>query len=562
MWYSRAKVGNGLKRPVNDPVYALPLHGRPRLLREGKEVRLAQKGLALLYFLALEGPTTRARLADLLYGHGAGLQNLRVELHRLAQALGREVFPRGQDPLVLPSWIRLEAQGEGVVLEGLEAVAGLADWVFAMRDRYLASPGSGARKELLQELSSLGPPFLLVLRGRLGAGHRAFAQALAVALGLPFHETLRPTGLVYLEPPYPPLAVKEVLRSQAVLVVRLDPGEEPRFFLELRAQYPPDRTWVLDLPPLTWPEAREALLKGVPFAEAAQAYFLAGGQPEWIPEWRACPESPKRPLAQLRLQTRFLSEPARLALERLSAVPGVIPQEVLDALEALPHLEELERRGFLVYQGGYRFAKEGERRLLYSALAPGRRRELHERAATALALSGRGQEEALHRLALGESYEELLSLHPGFSGQKLGKRSVGRGAERVLLPQGGEGVFSGERGFWVALLEPGEEARLLFEPQDEYLLLEVAGEAYSPGDALGLFLGLRASRGEGYVRLQGAFLQRFLLPPGALALRLFGLGVAEFALKAFRPRPVGPEAWDLTAEEVKEQGEEEGKEKG
>jgi len=354
VWYSRAKVGNGLKRPVNDPVYALPFHGRPRLLREGKEVRLAQKGLALLYFLALEGPTPRVRLADLLYGHQAGLQNLRVELHRLAKALGREVFPRGQDPLALPPWVRLEAQGEGEVLEDLEGVGGLSDWVYSVRERYQDAPAMDSRRALLRELSALRPPFLLVLRGRLGAGHRAFAQALAVALGLPFHETLRPTGLVYLEPPYPPLAVKEVLRSQAVLVVRLDPGEEPRFFLELRAQYPPDRTWVLDLPPLTWPEAREALLKGVPFAEAAQAYFLAGGQPEWIPEWRACPESPRRPLAQLRLQTRFLSEPARLALERLSAVPGVIPQEVLDALEALPHLEELERRGFLVYQGGYR----------------------------------------------------------------------------------------------------------------------------------------------------------------------------------------------------------------
>lgn len=562
MWYSRAKVGNGLKRPVYDPVYALPFHGRPRLLREGKEVRLAQKGLALLYFLALEGPTSRVRLADLLYGHQAGLQNLRVELHRLAKALGREVFPRGQDPLALPPWVRLEAQGEGEVLEGLERVGGLSDWVYSVRERYQDAPAVDSRRALLRELSALRPPFLLVLRGRLGAGHRAFAQSLAGVLGLSFHQTPRPEGLVYLEPPYPQVALKDLLRSQALLVLRLDPGEEPRFFLELRAQYPPDRTWVLDLPPLTWPEAREALLKGVPFAEAAQAYFLAGGQPEWIPEWRACPESPKRPLAQLRLQTRFLSEPARLALERLSAVPGVIPQEVLDALEALPHLEELERWGFLVYQGGYRFAKEGERRLLYSALAPGRRRELHERAATALALSGRGQEEAFHRLALGEPYEKLLSLHPGFSGQKLGKRSVGRGAERVLLPQGGEGVFSGERGFWVALLEPGEEARLLFEPQDEYLLLEVAGEAYSPGDALGLFLGLRASRGGGYVRLQGAFLQRFLLPPGALALRLFGLGVAEFALKAFRPRPVGPEAWDLTAEEVEEQGEEEGKKKG
>jgi len=350
-------------------------------------VRLSLKGLALLYYLALEGPTPRVRLADLLYGHQAGLQNLRVELHRLAKALGREVFPRGQDPLALPPWVRLEAQGEGEVLEGLEGVGGLSDWVYSVRERYQDAPAMDSRRVLLRELSALRPPFLLVLRGRLGAGHRAFAQSLAGVLGLSFHQTPRPEGLVYLEPPYPQVALKDLLRSQALLVLRLDPGEEPRFFLELRAQYPAERVLVVDLPPLTWPEARESLLKGLPFAEAAQAYVLAGGEPEWIPEWRACPQGPRRPLAQLRLQARFLSEAARFALERLSVMPGAIPEEALDALGALPHLDELERKGFLLYRQGYRFAREGERRLLYAALPLGQRRELHERVATALAFS-------------------------------------------------------------------------------------------------------------------------------------------------------------------------------
>ncbi|WP_022797465.1 hypothetical protein [Thermus islandicus] len=553
-----------MKRAVNIPLHVLPLRGRPRLLVQGREVRLPKKGLALLYYLAVEGPASRARLADLLYGHASGLQNLRVELHRLGKALGRAVFPQGQDPLVLPGWVRLEPGGTGEVLEGLEGVGGLMDWVLEVRDRYASSPGAAGRQRLLEGLASLRPPFLLVLRGRLGTGQKAFARALAGVLGLAFHEALRPEGLVYLEPPYPPLSPRDLLRSRAFLVLRLDPGEEPRFFLELRAHYPPERLRVLELPPLTWAEARREILSGVPFPEAARAYLFAGGEPEWIPEWRACPEGPRRPLAQLRLQTRFLSEPARLALERLSVHPGRIPEEVLDALEAMAYLDELERKGFLVYQGGYRFAREGERRLLYAALAPGRRQELHGRAATALAFSGRPQEEALHRLALGEPVASLLPwpLRQALAGEGGRRRAVGLGGERVLLPLREEGVFAGEKGFWAALVEPGDEARLVLEPLEEVLVLEVAGQAYAPEDTLGLFLGLRASRKEGYVGLRGVFLHRFLAPPGPLALRLFGLGVAEFTLRTFRPRAGGLWALDLTAEEVEEQGKEEGKEQG
>ncbi|WP_279164980.1 hypothetical protein [Thermus scotoductus] len=565
-----------MKRALNDPVYALPLCGRARVLYQGKEVRLSRKGLALLYYLALEGPTSRARLADLLYGHGSALQNLRVELHRLGQALGREVFPKGQDPLVLPPWLRLETSGHGEVLEGLEEVGGLEEWVLEVRARHEPAPGLPWRQELLRELASLRPPFLLVLRGRLGAGQRELARELARVLGLAFHQSLRPEGLVYLEFPYPQVPVREILRSKAFLVLSLDPGEDPRFFLELRAHYPPERMRVLELAPLSWLEAREGLLAGYTFQQAAGAYFLAGGQPEWIPEWLACTTSPQRPLAQLRLKARWLSEPARVALERLSVVSGLIPEQVLDALGALPYLEELERKGWLVYQGGYRFAREAERRLFYSILSPGRRHELHERAATALALAGRGQVEAWHRKVLGESYESLLNPHLRealLSGGRVWvKRGLGR--ELALLTQGGEGAFPLGQGFGLALLEPGEKAHLDFSSLEEEAVLELLGEAYAPEDSWGLLLSVRGAWGEGHLRLEGSFAHRLLLPPGPFHLRFSGVGVAEFTLRAYRPRsgegtfrsgkaPV--DVWVLAAkkaEEVPEQGEKKGKNQG
>ncbi|WP_243093312.1 hypothetical protein [Thermus thalpophilus] len=550
-----------MKRPIHESLYVLPLFGRARALREGREVPLSKKGLALLYYLALEGPTTRTRLADLLYGHGSGLQNLRVELHRLGKALGRAAFPAGQDPLVLPPWIRLDTAGQGEALEGLEEVGHLWDWVLEVRVRHERSGEVSTRQGLLQELAALRPPFLLVLRGRPGAGRRALAQDLARILALPFHETLRPEGVVYLAPPYPQGALRELLRSRAVLVLSLDPGEEPRFFLELRAAYPAERTRVLDLPPLGWLEARQTLLRDLGFQEAARAYFLSGGQPEWIPEWRVCAGFPQRLLAQLRLQARLLSEPARLALERLSVAPGLIPEEVLDALGALPHLDELERKGWLVYQKGYCFAKEAERRLLYAALTPGRRHELHERAATALALSGRFQEEAFHRLALGES-AAIWGSSTGSAEQKgwrLGRR--GLGPERTLLPQEESGVAYLGEGYALALLEPGEEAGMAFSPLEEALVLELQGEAYAP-EALGLLLTLRLFREEASWPLEASFALRVLVPLGPLRLRFTGLGVAEFRLRAFRPR-LGREAvWTLAPEEVEKEGEEKGKEEG
>ncbi|WP_229906117.1 hypothetical protein [Thermus composti] len=486
---------------------------------------LSRKGLALLYYLALEGPTSRMRLADLLYGHAASLQNLRVELHRLAQALGRPPFPKGQDPLVLPPWILLLKEGQGEALGGLEAVGGLEEWVQGVR-MALEAPKPCGREALLEALEGMAPPGLLVLRGRLGSGAQGVAQELARRRDLPYRPRPHSTGLVYLEPPYPEEDLETLLRGRALLVLWLLPGEEPRFFLELRARYGAERTWVVDLPPLTWAEARKAWLQGLPFSQAAGAYFLSGGQPEWLPEFLSAPKTPRRPLAQLELFARLLPKPAREALERLAQVPGFFSREVAEALEAAPHLAALERKGWLVYDPGrgYRFAQEAERRLLATALPPGERERVWER------LQG-----LLPRGALPRPSLVLLR----------GRR----GRERASLPPEGKGVDPLGEGWAVALLNPGENPWLAVPSLGEEALWEVRGEAWAPEDGA-LYLGLRSGGREGWLALgEGAFALRLRVPAGPFRLGFRGLGVVEFTLGAYRLEEGEEALWALPPEE-------------
>ncbi|WP_019550380.1 hypothetical protein [Thermus scotoductus] len=152
------------------------------------------------------------------------------------------------------------------------------------------------------------------------------------------------------------------------------------------------------------------------------------------------------------------------------------------------------------------------------------------------------------------------------------KRGLGR--ELALLTQGGEGAFPLGQGFGLALLEPGEKAHLDFSSLEEEAVLELLGEAYAPEDSWGLLLSVRGAWGEGHLRLEGSFAHRLLLPPGPFHLRFSGVGVAEFTLRAYRPRsdegtfrsgkaPV--DVWVLAAkkaEEVPEQGEKKGKNQG
>ena len=396
-------------------------------------MRVPLRALGLLYYLALEGPTPRGLLADLLYGHAQARQNLRVELHRLARALGRPAFPPGQDPLALPGWIRLERQGEGEAMEGLEAVEGLGDWV--LEKRFAPKPAPPDREALLETLCGLSPPGLLVLLGTAGSGRRALARALAARLDLPFAEGVGLGGVRYLEA-VDGAGVERILSDRRTLyVLGLDPGEPPLAFLHLRARYPPERMRVVALKPLSWSEATQGPLAGLAFAEAARVYLEAGGEPEHMRELLAAPGLPHRVLAQIRLRTRWLSQEARLALERASVHGGVFTEAVLEALDLKPHLEELERKGWLAYGDGGRFVREAERRLLRATLPPGQRAAL----------------EARVREALGEVLPPARAplAPPGALGE-----------EALLLPGEAFGLEEEAGEYRAALLEPSAEARL------------------------------------------------------------------------------------------------------
>lgn len=113
----------------------LPLYGPARAEGPLGPLPLRRKALGILYYLALEGPTRREKLADLLWGHGAALQNLRVELTHLRRVFGKGTF-QGRI-LELPPGVELDPTPEGEeVLEGLEDLSpAFTDWVHVQRAR-------------------------------------------------------------------------------------------------------------------------------------------------------------------------------------------------------------------------------------------------------------------------------------------------------------------------------------------------------------------------------------------------------------------------------------------
>ena len=72
------------------PSLNLQVLGCPELRREGQPVKCGQFGLRILAVLALDGPTHRLKLADLLWDAptARALHNLRMALHKLRHALG------------------------------------------------------------------------------------------------------------------------------------------------------------------------------------------------------------------------------------------------------------------------------------------------------------------------------------------------------------------------------------------------------------------------------------------------------------------------------------------
>lgn len=110
---------------MKPPILELRLLGAPRVLRAGREVKLARKSVALLAYLATQGPTAREEIASLLWGSfetGNANGNLRRELHRIRETTVRDHCETTGGVLRLKSYSADtdDLAAAGVLLHGLE----------------------------------------------------------------------------------------------------------------------------------------------------------------------------------------------------------------------------------------------------------------------------------------------------------------------------------------------------------------------------------------------------------------------------------------------------------
>ncbi|WP_350241716.1 BTAD domain-containing putative transcriptional regulator [Deinococcus sonorensis] len=136
------------------PLWQLHLLGQPRLISPaGEPRRCDRKPLAVLTYLAVEGSTSRSRLAGLLWPdtlESTARNNLVQLLRRMKRTYGDDLVTAGDtlelSPLVqvmLPEWFRGSGtpQGEvtpqpGELLEGVDFddMPDLADWLLSQRE--------------------------------------------------------------------------------------------------------------------------------------------------------------------------------------------------------------------------------------------------------------------------------------------------------------------------------------------------------------------------------------------------------------------------------------------
>lgn len=154
----------------------LHLHGPPAVtLDDGRRVDLAAREAALLAWLHLEGPTSRARMAGQLWpagGEAKARANLRQTLRRLRRD-GGELLSESAGVLALAAGTRVAEPGRGPGQERLlgplefDDAPDLADWLQARRE-------AAARERRRLALSAA--------QARLAAGRSGEALALAEAL--------------------------------------------------------------------------------------------------------------------------------------------------------------------------------------------------------------------------------------------------------------------------------------------------------------------------------------------------------------------------------------------
>ncbi len=380
----------------------------------GASITLQRKGLALLGYLALEGATARERVADLLWGHEGSANNLRVELFRLRSALRRaapQAFPAGTDPLSMPPSIEtapIDVPEE--LMLGLEDVSPeFGEWLVSQRaSRSRVNSDDFLRTDQVEALArEVRPPHVVLLRGEPESGRETFARSLARLLGLPIvYGGIGNTAAVHYlseDEDYDSELVRRMIADKhSVWVMACSPyAGDTRSMLEVRAGYPAARLKHVTLDPLSWPEARAGLLSDLPFDEAARYYVFSGGHLGFLSELLATRPKrepsqvvplPQRIRATFLLKARALGEVALDVARYLSVHPGPIPEPLIQAFEAEPHLDALESGGWLRYDGAYRFTTEAGRRVMYDSMGPGQRVRAHRRAAAAL-------ESTPHRIA-------------------------------------------------------------------------------------------------------------------------------------------------------------------
>lgn len=489
----------------------LHLHDPVHVAAGGRVVPVRRKGLAMLAYVALEGPTRRERLADVLWDQQRALPNLRVELHRLRTAFGAtgvDPITRRSDALALSPQVEVgRVQGHGL-LAGLDDVsAEFQEWLEHRRALAQAGRGHAVRAALLDDLAAhVAPPFVLVLEGAPGSGRRGLTRDLARRLELPFTENLADDRM----------AVRYVGPDQqdddglADRIVRDDRGvwalgrstfrEDSRVLLRLRAQVAPERMRFVGLGPIAWPDARPSLPQGMSFRERARLYLAAGGNPGYLTELVKLQEQgaatgdlpvPQRLRAAILLEASRLSEASRRALERLSVHPGPFSDALLAVLESEHQAEELERMGWLEHDGAaWSFTDGLAARMVRSGVHPGLKMRLHQRIAAQLEREGALTGAAYHRrAATGHGGPEAAPVDP--SGP-IERRRMHPGRTVWLDEVSVEGQrlsVDAHRLVWSRLATDRDPSRITWRLPTTPLLLRLRGRALVQPDETGALPG-------------------------------------------------------------------------
>lgn len=424
------------------------LHLRTRgpvlLYSPAGRLQLRRKALAILYYLAFEGPTRRERLADLLWDSPDPLANLRVELNAINRVLKDFdiVFcDRYQDPLELPREIHLDFTRPGhedEILDGLDGLGeGFQEWLDWRRTRLRASrPAEFDFDAELDSLTgSLRAPHLLVIEPQPCETALPFAEALSQRLRMPLLPLAATgKGLRYAAPPHPAGLIERIQAERGSIWLFERPffGDDPSQLLELRSRLHSSEISYLKLPGNSWFRERKRRLGQYDFGTAARLYLSATGHPGYLAELLAFAEAEQLPLLQkyraaIELEVRKLSPACRTALVGL-AIRARSSTETSSAFpETMDCLAELVEQRWLEYaDSGWRFTSSFARNILLRSMQEGLRQAGHRQQAVTLEQLGRPVPALIQHLMAGDEVEgsefegRLSSWAYEFMGRRLG----------------------------------------------------------------------------------------------------------------------------------------------